>query len=167
MNYYLLDTSVYGVLADKKEPDYEVIASLIDYAKRNRENFLTTLVIANELDAEDVEKRIKDIVRPEYFLSVSNIHPPIEISHAEKYPQARKLAWNYIQKLEKEDADKVMNDTINYALASIAKVDVFVTRNRRGILAEEYRPVLRRSNQRMRCKFVKIQSPSEFYKSLI
>ena len=165
--HYILDTSVYGVLVDRNEADYEIVKKLIDYAKENRGDFITTLVIAKEIDAEDLKKEIKDVIKPEYYLSVSDTYSPIEISRAEEYPKTKKLAWNYIQKLEKKDADRVMNDALNYALASIAEADVFVTRNRRDILAESYHHVLRKSNKKMGCKFVEIKTPTEFYESLV
>lgn len=167
MKCYLLDTSVYGVLVDEDEEDYEVVNKIIDYAKKNRDCFVTTFVVAKELDAEELDERIKEVIQPVYYLTTSKILPPLEVAYAEEYQKVKKLAWNYIQKLEKKDADKVMHDVLNYAWASVAKVDAFVTRNRRGILAEEYWPILRRSNRQMGLKFVKIMSPNEFYELLL
>ncbi|MBU4406291.1 MAG: hypothetical protein KKB24_01765 [Candidatus Altiarchaeota archaeon] len=163
---YILDTSVYGVLPDKYEKDYEAINKIIDYAKRNKECFLTTFIISKELDSDKVSERIKRPVLSAYYLSIST-SGVIELLHSDKFDLAKKLAWNYIQKLEKKDATKVMDDALNYAWASISNVDIFVTRNRRGILAKNYHPVLRKSNNKMKLGFVKILSPTEFYGTLI
>ena len=163
MKRYLLDTSVYGVLVDENEEDYDVVREIIDYAKRNREQFVTTFIIAKELDAEDVSKYIKNITLPAYYSSISVNAGILEVLCSDKFELAEKLAWNYIQRLEKKEADKVMYDAMNYAWGSIAGIDVFVTRNRRGILAKNYRQVLRTSNNQMRLRFVKIMSPTEFY----
>lgn len=165
MKFYLLDTSVYGVLADPHESDYKTVVDLIEYTKKHRENFLTTFIVAKELHSEKIDKRIRDIILPDYYCSISDKAAPLEIVFASEYQKAKKLAWNYIQKLEKRDADKVMYDALNYAWASIAKVDVFVTRNRRGMLAKDYRKILEKSNRKMKLPFVKIRSPTEFYSS--
>lgn len=167
MKRYLLDTSVYGVLVDEGERDYGVVNKIIDYAKRNNDYFVTTFIIAKELDAEELNERIKGIIQPVYYLTLSKTFPPLEVASAEEYQKVKKLAWNYIQKLKKKDADKVMNDAENYAWSSVAGVDAFITRNRRGILSEEYRSILRRSNKKMMLKFVRIMSPTEFYELLV
>ena len=59
------------------------------------------------------------------------------------------------------------DDAVNYAWASIAGVDIFITRNRRGILANNYHHVLKKSNNKMRLGFVEIISPTEFYETLV
>jgi len=61
----------------------------------------------------------------------------------------------------------VMDDALNYAYCSIANVDVFVTRNRRGILAREYHDILRNSNQKHDLGFVRIMTPSEFLDAIL
>ncbi|RLI89048.1 MAG: hypothetical protein DRO62_02430 [Candidatus Altiarchaeales archaeon] len=166
MKRYLLDTSVYGVLADKEEEDYEVVKKIIEYAKKNREHFVTTFIIAKELDSKKMSKRIKDTVLPEYYSSFS-VKGVLQALYSNEYELVEKLAWNYIQKLEKKEASRVMDDALNYAWSSVAGIDVFVTRNRRGILAEEYHKVLERSNKKMRLKFVRIAGPKEFYGVLV
>jgi len=163
---YLLDTSVYGVLPDRYEKDYEVVGDIIDYAKKNREYFFTTFIVSKELNSEKVGERIKKLVLPAYYSSISP-SGVIELLYSEKFDLAKKLAWNYIQNLEEKDAYKVMDDALNYAWASIGDVDIFVTRNRRGILARDYHPVLRRSNRKMRLRFIKIMSPTGFYETLV
>jgi len=159
MPLYLLDTSVYGVLAEEDDRDYEVVKRVIDYGKENRGNFVSTFIIAKELDSENVDKSIKDAMLPEYYLSISGV---LEILHAEESNNADKLAWNYIQKLGKRDAVKSMPDALNYAWASVGGVDFFVTRNRRGILAENYRSLLKKSNSKFRLKFVEVVTPKQF-----
>lgn len=166
MTVNLLDTSVYGVLPDRYEEDHEIIKKIIEYAKKNRELFLTTFIISKELNSDRVSEGIKKLVLPEYYSSVST-SGVIELLYNEKFNLAKKLAWNYIQKLEKKEASKVMGDALNYAWASIAGINIFVTRNRRGILAESYHPILRRSNKKMGVRFVRIISPTEFYESLL
>ena len=64
MNRYLLDTSVYGILVDEHEQDHEVVKKIIDYAKRNRDYFVTTFIISQELNAEEISDRIKNIIYP-------------------------------------------------------------------------------------------------------
>lgn len=167
MERYLLDTSAYGVLVDEQEEDYEIVKKVIEYAKKNRDRFVTTFIIANELDAEKLDKRIKEVILPVYYLTASKTSSPLEIAYAEEYPRVKKLAWNYIQKLEKKEADTVMHDALNYAWASVAGIGIFVTRNRRGILAEKYRYILKRSNRKMGLNFVEIMSPTEFYEVLV
>jgi len=85
---------------------------------------------------------------------------------SEKHELVEKLSWNYIQRLEKKVADEVRDDVLNYAWASAAGVDVFVTRNRRGILAESYWRILEKSNRKMSLSFIRIMSPTNFYESL-
>jgi len=166
MKRYLLDTSVYGVLVDESNDDYEVVRNIVGYAKSNRDKFFTTFIIARELDSKEMHKYLKDIILPEYYSSFSE-SGVLQALYPEKYDLAEKLAWNYIQNLEKKDAKRVMDDALNYAWASVAEIDVFVTRNRRGILAEEYHKILKRSNMKMRLKFVEIMGPKQFYESLI
>jgi len=161
----LLDTSVYGVLPDKYERDHEVVREIIEYAKKNRDLFVTTFIISKELNSDRVNERIKKLVLPEYYSSVST-SGVIELLYNDEFDFAKKLAWNYIQKLEKREASRVMDDALNYAWASIAEIDIFVTRNRRGVLAKSYHPVLRRSNKKMGLNFVRIIPPSEFYETL-
>jgi len=60
-----------------------------------------------------------------------------------------------------------MYDALNYAWTSIAKIDILVTRNRRGILARDYWKTLERSNRKMNLPFVRIMSPTEFYSYLL
>jgi len=165
--HYLLDTSIYGVLIDEHEPDYDIVQKTIGYAKSNREHFVTTLIISKELSYRTVNENIRRVILPEYYSSVSVDRGVLEITHSDKYELAEKLAWNYIQRLEKKDADMVMDDALNYAWASVAGIEVFVTRNRRGVLADSYRPVLKKSNKKMRCKFVELMQPNEFYETLI
>ena len=167
MKQYLLDTSVYGVLVDENEGDYEVVRKIIDYAKRNRQQFVTTFIIARELGSEDVSKDIRDITLPAYYSSISHDAGILEVLCSDKFELAENLAWNYIQRLRKKEADEVMADATNYAWGCIAGIDTFVTRNRRGILAEDYRRILKMSNIRMRVKFVNIMSPTEFYETLV
>ena len=166
MKRYLLDTSVYGVLVDENEEDYETVRDIIDYAKKNRRQFVTTCIITKELHSEDISKKIKRITLPAYYNTVSKDSAALEIVYCEKYDISKKLAWNYIQRLRKQEANKSMPDAKIYAWSSIAGIDGFITRNRRGILAENYRSVLRKSNISMRVKFVEIMSPNEFYDSL-
>jgi len=94
MRKYILDTSIYGVLADKHEADYEVIKNIIAYAKKNRENFVTTMIIAKELLSEESGKGIKDIILPEYLPSISQSMASLEIAFSDKFETAEKLAWN-------------------------------------------------------------------------
>jgi len=159
MPLYLLDTSVYGVLAEKGDRDYSIVRKIIGYAKENRERFISTFIIAREIDSEHVDKLIKDIILPEYYSSISGI---LEIFNADKSHVADRLAWNYIQKLGKRDVVKSMPDALNYAWASVGDVDVFVTRNRRGILAESHRKILQKSNSKFGLKFVKVTTPKQF-----
>lgn len=166
MTYYLLDTSVYGVLVDRSEEDYDAIRKIIGYAKENREKFLTTFIISKEMHSDDVDKRIKGIILPQYYTSISKDRASLEILFSEKHELVEKLAWNYIQQLEKKVADEVRDDVLNYAWASAAEVDAFVTRNRRGILAENYWKILEKSNRKMGLSFVKIMSPTKFYETL-
>lgn len=166
MGCYLLDTSVYGVLADDNDDDYEVVRKIINYAKKNRDRFFTTFIIAKELDSKQMYKHIKDIILPQYYSSFS-VGGVLQALYPEKYEQVEKLAWNYIQKLEKKDAARVMDDALNYAWGSVAGMDIFITRNRRGVLADEYHRILRISNEKMGLKFVKIMRPKQFYDSLI
>lgn len=120
MERYLLDTSAYGVLVDEQEEDYEVVKNIIEYARENRDKFVTTFIIAQELGSKKVDKRIRDITLPVYYLSISINKSVLEIVHSNKYELAQKLAWNYIQRLEKKDIDKTMPDALNYAwLASL------------------------------------------------
>lgn len=167
MKRYLLDTSVYGVLVDKNEEDYELVKSIMKYAKKNREHFLTTLIIAKELLSERADEWIRDVLLPEYYSSISRETAPLEIIFSDDYQKAKKLAWSYIQKLEKKEVSSVMYDTLNYAWVSIARIDTFVTRNRRGILAKDYWKILKKSNRKMKLPFVKIKSPTEFCASLL
>lgn len=167
MKRYLLDTSVYGVLADKNEKDYEIVKKIIDYATKNREYFVTTLIISSELNSEKVDKDIRDIILPHYLSTISKNMAPLEIAYSESYQKVEKLAWNYIQRLHKKEASKAIPDASNYAWASIAEIDAFVTRNRRGILAENYHKILKKSNQKLGLKFVEILRPKQFYNSLL
>ncbi len=167
MGCYLLDTSTYGVLVDEQERDYGIVKDIVEYARKNRGKFVTTFIIANELDAEKLDERIKEVILPVYYMTVSGTSPVLEIAYAEEYQRVKKLAWKYIQKLRKREADKVMHDALNYVWASVAGIDIFVTRNRRGILAEKDWHILRRSNRKMGLKFVEIMSPIEFYEILV
>ena len=92
---------------------------------------------------------------------------PLEIAYSDRYQKVEKLAWNYIQRLHKREATKALPDALNYAWASIAEIDVFVTRNRRGILDDEYHKILQKSNHMLRLKFVKILRPKQFYNSFL
>lgn len=166
MKRYLLDTSVYGVLVDREEGDYGVVKKIIEYAKENREHFVTTFIIAKELDSKKMSKHLKDTILPEYYLSFS-VKGVLQALYPNEYGLVEKLAWNYIQKLEKKEALRVMDDALNYAWSSVAGIDVFVTRNRRGILAEDYHKILERSNKKMRLRFVRIMGPKEFYGILV
>lgn len=159
----LLDTSVYGVLADLKEEDYLLVKRLVEYAIKHRDNFVSTAIISKELNSEDVSERIRDAVLPEYYASLSPSKAVLEVIHSDKIQEAHKLAWNYIQRLEKEEAGEVMDDALNYAWSSIAKVDFFVTRNRRGILAKNYWKNLEKSNKKYGLDLVKIMTPKQFY----
>jgi len=163
----LLDTSVYGVLADPGEEDYDAVRRLIDFAKGSRGDFVTTCIVIKEVMSEDMPKRIGDIILPDYFSTISGDKAPLEICFSEEYEKSRKLAWTYIQDLEKKEAEEVMDDALNYAYCSIANVDVFVTRNRRGILAREYHDILRNSNQKHGLGFVRIMTPSEFLDAIL
>lgn len=167
MKYYLLDTSVYGVLPDPKERDYKIVKNIMEYAKENRENFVTTFIISKELASDKVSEDIKETILPVYYSAVSSNRAPLEIMHSDRYSFIKKLAWNYIQKLEEKKARKVMDDALNYALASVAGVDAFVTRNRRGILADPYHKILEKCNEKFRLKFVKILRPNQFYESFL
>jgi len=166
MTYYVLDTSVYGVLVDRNEKDYGIVKNVIEYAKENRERFLTTFIISKELHSEGVDKHIRDIILPRYYETISKDKAPLEILFSEEHDLVEKLAWNYIQRLEKKVADEVKDDVLNYAWASVAGVDAFVTRNRRGILAESYWKTLEKSNRKMGLSFVKIISPTKFHESM-
>lgn len=166
MDIYLLDTSVYGVLADLKEGDYLLVKKLVEYAKKHREYFVSTAIISKELNSEDMSERIRDVVLPEYYSSLSPSRAVLEVLHSDKIMEAQKLAWNYIQRLKKEEAGEVMDDALNYAWGSIAKVGVFVTRNRRGILAEDYWKTLEKSNKKHGLAFIRIMTPKQFYEFL-
>jgi len=167
MNLFVLDTSVYGVLVDKTERDYGVVHGIIEYARKNSHQFLTTFIIARELGSEDVDERIRAITLPAYYSTLSTKKAPIEVLYSNQHELATKLAWNYIQKLKKNEAYKNMPDALNYAWCSLAKIDAFITRNRRGILAEEYHKFLRRSNKRMNLGFVEIMPPEQFYETFV
>lgn len=166
MKLYLLDTSVYGVLADKDEKDFETVKKIIDYATENREYFVTTLIISSELNSEKVSKEIRDLILPYYISTVAKNMAPLEIAYSDNYQKVEKLSWNYIQRLHKKEAAKVLPDALNYAWTSIAGIEAFVTRNRRGILADNYHKILQKSNQKLGLKFVKILRPKQFYNSL-
>ena len=167
VNKFILDTSVYGVLVDEKESDYTLVRKIIEYASKNRQYFLTTFIIARELGSMDVDERIRAITLPAYYITLPPNKAPLEVLHSSQHELARKLAWSYIQKLEKTEAYEVMPDALNYAWSSIGEVDVLVTRNRRGILAEEYHKILKRSNRRMNLGFVEITSPQQFYETYV
>ncbi|GEM_PF-1112093 len=166
MDIILLDTSVYGVLADEGEEDYAVVKKIIEYAIKHREHFVTTAIISKELNSEDMSKSIRDVILPEYYSSLSPSKAVLEVVFSHKILETQKLAWNYIQRLEKEEAGEVMDDALNYAWSSIARVDVFVTRNRRGVLAENYHRILEKSNRKLRLPFVRIITPIKFYELL-
>lgn len=166
MKRYLLDTSVYGVLADKTEKDYDVVKKIVDYAVKNRECFVTTFIISSELNSEKVSKEIRDIILPHYLSTTAKNVAPLEIAYSESYKKVEKLSWNYIQRLHKKEASKAILDASNYAWASVAGIDAFVTRNRRGILADNYHKILKKSNQMLGLKFVEILRPKQFYNSL-
>jgi len=154
---FILDTCIYGVLVDRKHKEYERVKRILDYAKRRREQSITTFIVANELD--DMEKRLQEIVLPEYYNSINSV---IEAIIPGKYDDADKLAWRYIQKLGVIDAEKVYKDALNYAWACHAGIDTFVTINRRGLLAKEFQPTIKRINGEMRVNYVEIMTPKEF-----
>jgi len=66
---YLLDTCIYGVLIDRKHPEFSHIRKILDYAKSHKENFATTFIVFKELDY--IKEDYKSIVLPEYFRSNS------------------------------------------------------------------------------------------------
>lgn len=156
---------MYGVLADVCENDHLVVKKIIDYAKKHRDYFYTTFIIAKELDSDKMSKRLKDSVLPEYYSSFSP-NGVLQALHSDKYELVEKLAWNYIQKLKKKEASLVMDDALNYAWSSVSEIQYFVTRNRRGVLADEYHKVLENSNRKMGLKFVKIVGSKQFYEIL-
>ncbi len=64
MRSYVIDTSVYGVLTDKHEGDYSEVRKIIEYAKRNRDYFVSTAIISKKLNSEDMDKSIRDATYP-------------------------------------------------------------------------------------------------------
>ncbi|ODS36024.1 hypothetical protein BEH94_01815 [Candidatus Altiarchaeales archaeon WOR_SM1_SCG] len=66
-----------------------------------------------------------------------------------------------------KSAKKVFYDALNYALASYAEIDSFVTLNRKDILANEFQPTVMRINEEMRVKYVEIKTPKQFLAPLI
>ena len=163
-NLYLLDTCIYGVLVDRKHKDYEAVKTILNYAKEHREQFITTFVVNYELANMKLEHQ--GIVLPEYYLTLSKTMPPIEVILSEQYDDVEKLSWRYIQKLKIKSAKKVIYDALNYALASYAGIDTFVTLNRKDLLAKEFQPSIKRINEEMRIKYTEVSSPKLFLKSL-
>lgn len=157
----LLDTCIYGVLVDKKHREYENVKKILNYAKTHREQFVTTFIVANELD--DMTKELLEVVLPEYYNSFKGV---IESLIPEKYPNVKKLAWRYLQKLRIKNAEEVLSDALNYSWMSHADVDIFVTLNRRDLLAEEFRTIIKRINKEMRVGYVKVMTPKEFLRLL-
>jgi len=162
MRLYIPDTCIYSVLVDKKHEEYERVREIVEYAREHREQFVTTFIIANELD--DMKKEQKDIVLPCYYTTTSYM---IEHLIGEKAKDVRNLAWRYIQELKIEDVKKVFPDAENYSWASHAGIDAFVTLNRRGILSKELQPKIKRINRGMRVKYVEIMTPKEFLRFLV
>jgi len=158
---FTLDTCIYGVLVDRKHGEYERVNKILSYAKRCREQFFTTFIVADEL--YDMEKGLLEVVLPEYYNSFTGV---IESLIPEKYPNVKKLAWRYLQKLRVENADEVLPDALNYAWASHSNLDAFVTINRRNILSKDYQLTIKRINEEMRVKYVEIMTPSEFLEFL-
>ncbi len=157
----LLDTCIYGVLVDKKHREYANVQKVLNYAKTHREQFVTTFIIANELD--DMNDNLLEIVLPEYYASISNV---IEYIIFDKYANVKKLAWRYIQKLGVLDAKRVYKDALNYSLACHAGVGIFVTLNRHDILSKKFQSVIKRINEEMGVKYVKVMTPTEFLRFL-
>jgi len=154
---YLLDTCIYGVLVDKKHGDYERVEKILEYAKKHREMFISTLIIFDEINKMD--DVILEIVYPEYINTSSAM---IEQIISNKYSEVKKLAWRYIQKLGIVDAKKIYHDALNYSWACYSGTNVFITLNRRYILSKEFQPTLKQINEEMRVKYVKIMTPKEF-----
>jgi len=162
---YLLDTCIYGVLVDRKHKEYRTVKAILDYAKNHREQFVTTFIVYRELT--NMKPEHQDIVLPEYYLTLSGIVPSLEVVFVKTIFYAEKLSWRYIQKLKIKSAKKVFYDALNYALASYAEIDSFVTLNRKDILANEFQPTVMRINEEMRVKYVEIKTPNQFLAPLI
>ncbi|ODS41983.1 MAG: hypothetical protein MSIBF_01120 [Candidatus Altiarchaeales archaeon IMC4] len=154
---YLLDTCIYGVLVDKGHKEYTNVRKILDYAKKHGDKFVTTFIIANELD--DMMKEHKDIVLPVYYATAQSM---IEHLIGEKVKDVRNLAWRYIQELKIDDAEKVFPDAENYSWACHAKIDAFVTINRRGVLSKHLQPRIKRINEEAQVRYVEITTPTEF-----
>jgi len=159
-NLYLLDTCVYGVLVDKKHKEYKNVKAILDYAEKHREQFVTTFIVYRELVNMKLEHQ--DIVLPQYYRTISKTISPLEIVLSEQHSDVNKLAWRYIQKLKIKSAKKVHYDALNYALASYAGIDTFITINRRDLLAKEFQPTIKRINKEMGIKYIKIKPPNMF-----
>lgn len=154
---YLPDTCIYGVLVDKKHREYKRVRRILDYAKEHREKFISTLIIFDEINKMD--DSLLEIVYPEYINTTSAM---IEQIIPNRYSEVKKLAWRYIQKLGIVSAKKIYHDALNYSWACYAGTNVFITINRRYILSKEFQPILKRINEEMRVKYVKIMTPKEF-----
>lgn len=158
--FYLLDTCIYGVLVDKKHKEYKNVQTILDYAKEHREQFVTTFVVYKEISKMGLEHQ--NIVLQEYYSTIPKKISPLEGILSEEYDNVEKLAWRYIQKLKIKYAKKVFDDALNYALASHAGIGVFVTLNRRDILAKEFQPAIKRINEETSVKYIEIKTPKQF-----
>ncbi len=154
---FLLDTCIYGVLVDKKHQEYENVKAILDYAKSHKEEFATTFIVFKELDY--LNEEYKSTVFPEYFESNSIT---LELAISDKQKEVDKLAWRYIQKLRISDAGKVFADAENYSWACHANLDVFITLNRKNLLAAGFQSTLKQINEEMRIKYVEIMTPKQF-----
>jgi len=164
-NLYLLDTCIYGVLVDKKHEEYENVKAILDYAKKHREEFVTTFIVYYEIAKMKLER--KDMVLLNYYLTISKTIPSLEAILSDQYTDVKKLSWKYIQKLKIKSAKEILPDVLNYALASYAGIDTFVTLNRKDILGKELQPAIKRINEEMRVKYIEIKTPMQFSDSLI
>lgn len=161
---YLLDTCIYGVLVDKKHRDYETVQKIPDYAKKHTEQFVTTFIVYRELSNMKMEH--KKMVLPKYYQTISKTTSPLEVILSDCYASAEKLSWRYIQKLSIKSAEDVLPDAENYALSSYAGIDVFVTINRKDLPAKEFQSSIKRINEEIKVKYVKIETPNEFLDSV-
>lgn len=158
---YILDTSIYGVLVDKKHGEYHRVKKILEYAKEHKDNFVTTFIIANELN--DIGKEQKDIILPYYYTTTKSM---LEHLIGERSKDVRNLAWKYIQELKINDSKKVFPDAENYSWACHAGIEIFITLNRRGILSRQTQTKIKRINKEMRVRYVRVMTPSEFLEFL-
>ena len=153
MDLHLLDTTVFKRLNERHLPDYPSARKIVDAFESGRFCMASTFVVAKELHDERIPPNVRSVLLKEYYACQPRF---IETLKSREYDRAWKLAWNYIQRLKKEDAKKHFDDALNYAWASIGGCKSFVTVNRRGILTEDYGSTLEGSNKKFRLPVVRI-----------